>query len=58
MSRPATTIIYGNQEQFTIGKVKIVRKSDSDQVLVVTLEETMKAADMLAAKVIPNQHII
>ena len=54
MSRPATPIIYNNQEEFTIGKAKIVRKSDSDQVLVVaagiTLAETMKAADMLAAK--------
>ena len=62
MSRPATTVIYNNQEQFTIGKAKIVRKSDSDQVLVVaagiTLEETMKAADMLAAKVIINPHIV
>eukprot|EP00092_Neocalanus_flemingeri_P039953 GFUD01043521.1.p1 GENE.GFUD01043521.1~~GFUD01043521.1.p1 ORF type:complete len:623 (+),score=199.03 GFUD01043521.1:62-1930(+) len=54
VSRPATPVIYSNQEQFTIGKAKIVRKSDSDQVLVVaagiTLAETMKAADMLAAK--------
>jgi len=54
VSRPATPIIYNNQEQFTIGKAKIVRKSDSDQVLVVaagiTLAETMKAADMLAEK--------
>eukprot|EP00091_Calanus_sinicus_P017211 TRINITY_DN37095_c0_g1_i1.p1 TRINITY_DN37095_c0_g1~~TRINITY_DN37095_c0_g1_i1.p1 ORF type:complete len:429 (-),score=194.46 TRINITY_DN37095_c0_g1_i1:117-1379(-) len=43
-----------HHEEFTIGKAKIVRKSDSDQVLVVaagiTLAETMKAADMLAAK--------
>ena len=48
-------MIYSNQEQFAIGKAKIVRKSDSDQVLVVaagiTLAETMKAADTLAAKV-------
>ena len=54
MSRPATPVIYNNQEEFTVGKAKIVRKSDSDQVLVVaagiTLAETMKAADMLAAK--------
>eukprot|EP00092_Neocalanus_flemingeri_P039954 GFUD01043522.1.p1 GENE.GFUD01043522.1~~GFUD01043522.1.p1 ORF type:complete len:496 (+),score=160.09 GFUD01043522.1:202-1488(+) len=54
VSRPATPVIYSNQEQFTIGKAKIVRKSDSDQVLVVaagiTLAETMKAADILAAK--------
>lgn len=54
VSRPATPVIYNNQEEFTVGKAKIVRKSDSDQVLVVaagiTLAETMKAADMLAAK--------
>merc|ERR1712106_264309 len=54
VSRPATPIIYNNLEQFSVGKAKIVRRSDSDQVLVVaagiTLAETMKAADMLAAK--------
>merc|ERR1740128_1160001 len=54
VSRPATPVIYSNQEQFTIGKAKLVRKSDSDQVLVVaagiTLADTMKAADTLAAK--------
>ena len=55
-------MIYSNQEQFTIGKAKIVRKSDSDQVLVVaagiTLAETMKAADTLAAKVKSDQLMI
>jgi len=54
VSRPATPVIYNNQEEFIVGKAKIVRRSDSDQVLVVaagiTLAETMKAADMLAAK--------
>jgi len=54
VSRPATPIIYGNQEQFRIGEAKIVRRSDSDQVLVVaagiTLAETVKAADILADK--------
>jgi len=54
VSRPATPVIYNNQEEFSVGKAKIVRRSDSDQVLVVaagiTLAETMKAADMLAAK--------
>merc|ERR1711892_472018 len=54
VSRPTTPVIYNNQEQFSVGKAKIVRRSDSDQVLVVaagiTLAETMKAADMLAAK--------
>jgi len=54
VSRPATTVIYDNMENFNIGVAKIVRRSDSDQVLVVaagiTLEETLKAADILAAK--------
>merc|ERR1712142_1308238 len=54
VSRPATPIIYNNQEQFAIGKAKIVRKSDSDQVLVVaagvTLAEAVKAADLLSEK--------
>ena len=55
VSRPVTTVIYDNMENFNIGVAKIVRRSDSDQVLVVaagiTLEETLKAADILAAKV-------
>merc|ERR1719483_522643 len=54
VSRPATPVIYNNQEEFSVGKAKIVRRSDSDQVLVVaagiTLEEAIKAADLLAAK--------
>ena len=55
MSRPATPVVYPNDEVFTIGKAKVVRKSDSDQVLVVaagvTLHEAIKAADTLAEKV-------
>ena len=55
MSRPATPVVYPNDEIFTIGKAKVVRKSDSDQVLVVaagvTLHEAIKAADTLAEKV-------
>ena len=51
MSRPATPVVYSNDEQFAIGKAKILRKSDSDQVLVigagVTLHEALKAADSL-----------
>jgi len=54
VSRPATAVIYGNEEQFQIGKAKIVRRSDSDQVLVIgsgiTLSESVAAADILAAK--------
>ena len=56
MSRPATPVVYSNEEMFTVGKAKVVRKSDSDQVLVVaagvTLHEALKAADTLAAKVV------
>jgi len=54
VSRPATPVIYDNLEPFEIGKAKVVRRSDSDQVLVVaagiTLVEATKAADQLAAK--------
>merc|ERR1712142_773031 len=54
VSRPATPIIYSNTEEFNIGQARIVRRSDSDQVLVVgagvTLVEAVKAADMLAAQ--------
>merc|ERR1719154_423465 len=51
VSRPATPVVYANDEQFAIGKAKILRKSDSDQVLVigagVTLHEALKAPDSL-----------
>jgi len=54
VSRPATPIIYNNQDKFSIGQARIVRRSDGDQVLVVaagvTLVEAVKAADILAAK--------
>jgi transketolase len=54
VSRPATKVIYANDEPFQIGKAKIVRKSGSDTALVVasgvTLYEALKAADLLAAK--------
>lgn len=52
-SRPALPVIYNNDEQFQIGKAKIVKQSDNDQVLVigagVTLYEAVKAAEQLAA---------
>ncbi|XP_013777919.1 transketolase-like [Limulus polyphemus] len=51
-SRPATAVLYSNDEKFEIGKAKVVKNSDSDQVLVigagVTLHEALKAADQLA----------
>ena len=53
VSRPATAVIYANDEKFQIGKAKIVRQSEADQVLVIgagiTLFEAIKAADTLAA---------
>lgn len=50
-SRPNTPVIYGNDEVFTVGKAKVVKKSESDQVLLigagVTLFEALKAAELL-----------
>lgn len=52
-SRPNVPVIYANDEQFSIGKAKVVRQSGSDQVTVVgacvTLVEALKAADELAS---------
>jgi len=53
-SRPNTPVLYGNDETFTIGKSKVVRKSDKDRVLLigagVTLHEANKAAEQLASE--------
>lgn len=50
-SRPNTDVIYGNEENFQIGKAKIVKMSETDQVLLigagVTLYECLKAAKEL-----------
>lgn len=50
-SRPTTEVIYDNDEKFEIGKGKLVRSSDKDQVTVVgagvTLFEALKAYDEL-----------
>lgn len=47
-SRPATEILYGNDDAFEIGKSKVVRESASDKVLLigagVTLYEALEAA--------------
>ena len=37
VSRPATEIIYGNDEKFEIGKAKVVRSTPNDQVLLLIL---------------------
>lgn len=51
-SRPATSLVYPNEEKFEVGKAKIISQSTTDQVLViaagVTLHEALKAADILA----------
>lgn len=53
-SRPNISVLYGNEEEFQIGKAKIVRESARDQVTVVgacvTLEEALKAAAELEAE--------
>jgi len=52
-SRPALPVLYSNEEHFQIGKAKILKQSDNDQVLVigagVTLYEALTAAEQLAA---------
>ncbi|XP_066527970.1 transketolase-like protein 2 [Hoplias malabaricus] len=51
-SRPDTQIIYEPKEKFEVGKAKVVRQSDTDQVTVigagVTLHEALSAHDQLA----------
>ena len=53
-SRPKTPVIYDNNEQFPIGGLKVVRKSDQDKATVigagVTLFEALKAHDELKSK--------
>ena len=54
LSRPATEIVYDNDEEFAIGKAKILRKSDNDCVLVIaagiTLSQAVPAVEQLASK--------
>ncbi|XP_067683359.1 transketolase-like protein 2 [Haliotis asinina] len=53
VSRPNTSIIYEANEEFQIGKAKILRQGSNDAVTIVascvTLVEAIKAADTLAA---------
>ena len=57
-SRPKTPVIYGPDETFPIGGLKVLRQNDSDQATVigagVTVFEALRAHDELAAK---NIHI-
>jgi len=54
LSRPATEVIYDNDEEFAIGKAKIITKSDNDCVLIIaagiTLSQAVPAVEQLAAK--------
>merc|ERR1719320_654142 len=55
VSRPATKIIYANDETFEIGKAKVVRENGAeDKVLVVaagiTMDQALDAADKLKAE--------
>ena len=51
-SRPATPVIYSNDEVFAVGQAKVVRSSPNDSVLLVgsgvTLFEALNAADTLS----------
>lgn len=53
-SRPATEILYANDEPFIIGKAKIVKQSNDDEVLIigagVSLYEGLAAANTLASE--------
>jgi transketolase len=50
-SRPKTPVIYGNDEPFTVGGLKVLRQSASDAVTIVaagvTVFEALKAHDTL-----------
>lgn len=50
-SRPKTRILYANDEEFAIGKLKVVRKGDNDTLTIatsgVTLFEALEAAELL-----------
>ena len=51
-SRPKTAILYGPDEEFAVGKAKVLRQSGSDRIAIVaagvTLYEALAAADRLA----------
>ena len=53
MSRPATEIIYDNNEVFEIGKAKVLKQSSADVCLVIaagiTLDQALKAYTKLEA---------
>lgn len=56
-SRPATPIIYENDETFAVGKAKIVKSSSMDKVLLIGSCVTLFEA-LNAAKTLENDHNI
>jgi transketolase len=54
LSKPATEVVYDNEEVFEVGKAKIIAKHDDDCVLVIaagiTLSQAVPAVEQLAAK--------
>jgi transketolase len=50
--RPATPVLYGPDEEFAIGRSRVLRSSDEDDVAIVaagiTVHEALEAADLLA----------
>jgi len=52
LARPASPVIYGPDEQFAVGRAKVLRQSDNDRALVVaagiTVFEALAAYDELA----------
>jgi|SRR5579872_739062 len=55
--RPATAVLYGPDEQFEIGKCKVLRAGENDKALIVaagiTVFEALSAFDELAKEQIP-----
>ena len=53
VSRPATEIVYDNNEVFEIGKAKVLKQSPGDACLVIaagiTLDQALKAVPKLEA---------
>jgi len=52
--RPATPVLYGPDEEFSIGGSRVLRSSDDDEVALIgagiTVHEALAAADALAAE--------
>jgi len=59
--RPATSVLYGPDEEFEIGGSRVLRSSDEDDVALVgagiTVHEALLAADLLAADGIASRVI-